>query len=60
MSDLPIVENLPQAESWFIMHEEGKVQCIDGDRQKVCETFIEARAFFEEEDSRRTEVTVDL
>ena len=49
MSKLPTVTSLHEAESWFVLHQEGRVRCVDGKRVKVCETFYGAKAFFQEE-----------
>jgi uncharacterized membrane protein YgcG len=40
------VRSLDEAREWFINHRRGSVNCIDGARQKACDSYKEAESFF--------------
>lgn len=46
---IPIVFSLEEAKEWFLNNSSGVVKCVDQarDREQVCRTFPEAKAFYE-------------
>jgi hypothetical protein len=44
---MDIVKSLDEAMSWFLSHSSFSVKCIDGEREKVCNCYPEAKGFYE-------------
>ena len=43
---IPIAYNLDEARDFFLSHSSGQIKCVDGEREKIVDSFPEARAFF--------------
>lgn len=43
--------NLGEASAWFLSHATGQLECRDGSREKICNSYTEAEQFFYHEDS---------
>ncbi len=44
------VNNLNEAERWFLSHSSGGVTCVDGIFTHDCYTYNDAKRFYEEND----------
>lgn len=43
---IPHVNSIEEAADWFLSHSSGSVMCCDGERERVCNCYPDAKAFY--------------